>query len=166
MFINEVVFFLFSITRSRMEITCKKSGQAFFKHGIIFSIHFFFASSVVASYDTTLISRICNGKIYSAFDNNYLIPDLVVEEVVAKTPSGVGLLVPVKSTFPSPFAGMGVLFGMGYCSGSISKEDCADCMQSARNELNEECSRHGAGAQIHLRDCEIRYEEYPINDVK
>ncbi|KAI4367051.1 hypothetical protein MLD38_022833 [Melastoma candidum] len=146
----------------------KKLGQVFFHHGIMFLINFCFMTDLATSYDTTLMSRICNGKVYSSTASNFLLPDLVVEEVVAQTPSHVGSLVLVKSTFPSPnpLAQDGILFGVGYCAGGLSKEDCAGCLQSAQDELFEECSRHGAGAQVHLRDCDIRYEEYWINNVR
>ncbi|KAI4339558.1 hypothetical protein MLD38_024487 [Melastoma candidum] len=110
------------------------------------------AYAVVANaVDTSLVKRICNGDTSFAFDSPYGYPDSfasIFPENVFTTPN-------FSFYYTNHF-----FYGRGSCSISLTPDGCHACMQSAFDQLFGKCSRHGAGAQIELKDCKLRYEEY------
>ncbi|KAI4386661.1 hypothetical protein MLD38_004576 [Melastoma candidum] len=113
-----------------------------------------------------MLLRICNGDVYLFVQDSYELPLAVVDEIVEKTPQQVGFQVPVRTTRTNILGfKYGPLYGVGYCTGSLSWDECVDCLISARSQLFQVCSNRGKGAQIHLKDRAIRYEEYEIDDL-
>ncbi|KAI4371879.1 hypothetical protein MLD38_010176 [Melastoma candidum] len=134
---------------------------------LFISIFLLFAGTTVTHYDGTLVSRICNPHVISFADELYDLAPNLVENLVDRTPKHVGLLFRFQIRGKDIFGNIhGPLYGVGYCSASLTPNDCSDCLVSAKTKLYEECSLHGIGAQVHLKDCDIRYENYNITDVK
>ncbi|KAI4312832.1 hypothetical protein MLD38_037623 [Melastoma candidum] len=127
---------------------------------IIVLIVVFFTGNVETAFDATLMSRICNGKIFSFFDDRFGVPSDILDLVIAKTVGVPGSVVNTKISHS------GTLYGAAYCSRSLTLLDCSGCLGSAKSLLFETCSAHGEGAQVHLKDCDLRYEAYPISDVR
>ncbi|KAI4330600.1 hypothetical protein MLD38_028875 [Melastoma candidum] len=131
------------------------------RDAVIIFIVLLFASHATVAYDGTLVSRICNGDIIPFTDNEYNFPEAVVDmevEAASKNPRyPLSNKIFAGDTFGSHYV---PFYASGYCSRSLSDQDCAGCLQSAMTRLFDVCSRHGRGAQIHLKDCYIRYEMY------
>ncbi|KAI4330701.1 hypothetical protein MLD38_028961 [Melastoma candidum] len=126
-----------------------------------------FGGSAVTAYDDTLVSIVCNGHTFRDADPWYDMPSVITDYMVSHTPENVGT---VATGYVVYIKEVGIpqvpLYGGGYCSGAIWPEDCSGCMNSAKSQLFKECGYHRYGAQVHLKDCDLRYEFYKISDVK
>lgn len=52
-------------------------------------------------------------------------------------------------------------YGFAECRRSLPAQECTDCLHVADTKLIEQCP-FGVGASITLKDCYIRYEDYPF----
>lgn len=61
------------------------------------------------------------------------------------------------------FGQNGIIHSHGSCKRSLEENDCHDCLKEATKKLLEKCT-NSTGAQIKLKDCRIRYENYGFVD--
>lgn len=54
-------------------------------------------------------------------------------------------------------------YGHAACNGAISPFGCFICLNSARAFLADGCPQN-TGAQVQLKDCRMRYENYPFTE--
>ncbi|KAL3737116.1 hypothetical protein ACJRO7_025956 [Eucalyptus globulus] len=105
--------------------------------------------------DNTVVYKICNGIKFpyrSAYDYEV---DRVVNDLVEET-SNNGYDYYTESTD----SGQGC-YGHAACAGHLSHFDCNLCLVNARYDLINGCPNN-TGAQEELKDCRMRYENYPF----
>jgi len=54
-------------------------------------------------------------------------------------------------------------YGHAACNGALLQEDCFVCLISAKKDLEDGCPEN-TGAQVQLKDCRMRYENYRFNE--
>ncbi|PQQ16864.1 antifungal protein ginkbilobin-2-like [Prunus yedoensis var. nudiflora] len=62
------------------------------------------------------------------------------------------------SPYPNAFA-----YGHASCNQNITTPDCTTCLGAAKTDMLGTC-QNAIGARAVLRDCAIRYEQYPFTD--
>lgn len=87
---------------------------------------------------------------FDAYETNYVT---VMDDVCAYTPMN-GF-----NYYTSCFD----CHGHGVCNGVLTQSDCNECLKEARDHLFNEC-RLRVGAQVQLKDCRIRYENYEFSE--
>ncbi|XP_030441558.1 antifungal protein ginkbilobin-like protein [Syzygium oleosum] len=113
--------------------------------------------NVIADSDTTIVYKICNGikvgfgSIYDAEVND------VLQDLVSRTADN-GFNFYRQSTDLGQ-----TCYGHAACNGAISHYDCFTCLQAARYDLTDGCPQN-TGAQVQLKDCRMRYENYPFTE--
>ncbi|KAI4370320.1 hypothetical protein MLD38_018683 [Melastoma candidum] len=132
-------------------------------------LHYFFVAAVslalhmgcdvVSGSDTDFLSRICNGNIFPGYWHEKDYPETLVQKIVDNTPDADGHEYYTHDKYYSvDFCGHGV------CTAGMSREDCSTCLKAARDNLWGKCNKATVGAQVQLRGCRIRYEEYHFNN--
>lgn len=61
------------------------------------------------------------------------------------------------------FGNDGDCYGYATCNELISYSDCTTCLNEASNWIYSDCT-NSIGAQVYLKDCRMRYENYPFSE--
>lgn len=108
--------------------------------------------------DTTVVNRICNGNFYGSGDPYANSVSYVLEDMMTVTANHPAYDYYAQSPFVEATA-----YGHAVCSTSLSFTDCGTCMSSARSHILRDCP-NSIGVQMQLKDCRMRYENYPFSD--
>ena len=115
-------------------------------------------TKVISARDTTVTTVLCNAGTYTAGDPFATSLAYVLDELENTTPKRENYDFYNISPYPNAFA-----YGHGFCKKNLTRSDCADCLGAARVAMVGSCQSR-IGARGVLRDCEIRYEQYPFSD--
>lgn len=107
--------------------------------------------------DLWLVYKICNGIKYQWGDTYGTRVESVLQDLVHETQYH-GYSYYSHDTY----SGQGC-YGHAACNGALSQDDCFSCLFAARDRLKEVCPLD-TGAQLQLRDCRIRYENYQFSE--
>ncbi|OWM77898.1 hypothetical protein CDL15_Pgr018467 [Punica granatum] len=107
--------------------------------------------------DTTVQLVLCNSQAYSRgdpFGNSltYVISDLELKTASMKDYNYYDI-----SPYPNAFA-----YGHATCNQNLTSLDCGTCLDAAKSAMLGTCQDR-IGARSVLRDCSIRYEQYPFD---
>lgn len=108
--------------------------------------------------DTTVQLVLCNGQVYSTGDPFSDSLAYVISDLESETPSSVSYSYYSISPYPNAFA-----YGHAACSRNLTGSDCGSCLGAAKTSMLGSCQNR-IGARSVLRDCSIRYEQYPFTD--
>lgn len=106
--------------------------------------------------DTTLVYKICNGLtggygiIYSQEVND------VLHDLTFNFDSAFNYYTQSTDLDIS-------CYGHSACNGAISTFGCFSCLLWAKGVLTDDCPQN-TGAQVQLKDCRMRYENYPFTE--
>lgn len=108
------------------------------------------------SYDTTVLYRICNDALHCPTLSPFgRAVDHAVNDLVFNTENH-GFDYYSSSVIDEVGA-----YGHAECNGELSKMACELCLTAAYFKLDDYC-KTTIGAQIQLKDCRLRYENYPF----
>lgn len=106
--------------------------------------------------DTKRIYFTCSNESYEPGDDFDHSLASVLDDVVNQTP---------KSNYDyygtSSLPNNAIAFGHGACSGDLYMLECQTCMKQAFFQIKVDCEQK-KGGQVQLKDCRIRYEDYPF----
>lgn len=105
--------------------------------------------------DTTTQYLACNTNTYSPDDPYANSVAYVLADLMNVTPNH-GYDYYTQS--PSAEA---VSYGHGTCNTALSYNDCADCVEAARDALTSNCANR-IGGTVNMVDCTMRYEQQPF----
>lgn len=130
------------------------------KFAILMILAFCFCSKISKcqrdSYDTTILYRICNGARHFKTLSPYgdAVYD-VIDDLLRHTETN-------DFNYYSSSQRDGVsAYGHAACNGEISQLACGLCLSDVHCKLLDYCG-NSIGAQIQVRDCRLRYENYPF----
>lgn len=104
-------------------------------------------------YDTTLVSITCNGEHFQAFSPYDAAVGDVTQDIMEDTPvRGFNHYTWSKDDGATAYE-------HGACNGIITEAACGRCLGQAFEDLRGRCGL-SIGAQVQLRDCRMRYENY------
>ncbi|KAI3668214.1 hypothetical protein L6452_43291 [Arctium lappa] len=109
--------------------------------------------------DTNITSVLCNSGVYTRGDPFTISLAYVLDELKRVTPSQQGHHdYHSISPYPNAFA-----YGHASCNRSLTGTDCKTCLDVAEVDMLDTCNNR-IGARAVLKDCAIRYEQYPFED--
>ena len=114
---------------------------------------------VVGNLNTGRVDKLCNEQAYG--DNDPFQANL--NNILNHLPDGTAhnkynYYLEYPWDGPDP-----ICYGHGVCNRQFSLNDCIQCMNSAAQQIIDECPK-SIGAQIQLVDCRVRYEQYNFNE--
>lgn len=109
-----------------------------------------------AAPNTTLEQVLCNGNAYTAGDPFSESLEYVMSDLESVTPSKQGYDYYDISPYPNAFA-----YGHATCNKNLTTSDCSSCLGASATSLFLNCERR-IGGRCALRDCSVRYEQYPF----
>ncbi|KAF7850605.1 hypothetical protein BT93_L5209 [Corymbia citriodora subsp. variegata] len=105
--------------------------------------------------DTTLVQRICNGQKIENRSGFYWNAQDVMYDLAMKTAyNSFDYYTQVSSSGDT-------CYGHGTCNGGLTQEDCTQCLEQAYIDITQACD-WSMGVQWELKDCRMRYEDYPF----
>ncbi|OWM89647.1 hypothetical protein CDL15_Pgr024395 [Punica granatum] len=119
---------------------------------VAITIGIFVGISIVSCYpggpDTTKVSEVCNGQ----HNDDYMLGFSYIEmHLISETP-----LRGYSYYIASPWE-FDIVYGHAACRGELSDVGCNVCLNSAFDQLYNDCSPMPIGAQIQLQDCRVRH---------
>lgn len=108
--------------------------------------------------DTTLMNALCNAGVFTSGDPFSISLDYVLQELQTVTSTRTTYDYPNISPYPNAFA-----YGHASCNTNLTTSDCNTCLAAAKTALFGTCQNR-IGARSLLRDCTLRYEQYPFDD--
>ncbi|KAL3532964.1 hypothetical protein ACH5RR_006485 [Cinchona calisaya] len=113
---------------------------------------------VTSTSNTTLGLYLCNTLTYQNSDPYRLSVDYILNDLLTVTANTQGynhyVASPCANNIPKAY-------GHETCNVLLSATDCATCILAAYNNIRNLCPDR-IGAQVHLQDCSMRYENYPF----
>lgn len=104
--------------------------------------------------DTTKISYICSERAFGFLDPYSDEISVVALYLLNQNTPNKGY---------NYYAYSGKCYGHVACNGAVTQQDCFDCTYAAEDHLYNIYDT-SLGAQIHLIDCRVRYEDYPFTN--
>ncbi|KAI4342163.1 hypothetical protein MLD38_026817 [Melastoma candidum] len=113
---------------------------------------------VVGGPDVTTIHLLCNphGRSVPFLDR---FPSIVIHDLIEGTPDAPEHKLYMKEESSYYY---GTLYGRAKCSAALNRDECLLCLEDAAGNIEATCGLFRRGARIELRDCYMRYEEYPF----
>lgn len=115
-------------------------------------------SLIRSTPNTEITSVLCNTGVYTSGDPFATSLAYVLEELQTKTSSHNKYNYYNISPYPNAFA-----YGHASCNQNLTSSDCTTCLGAAKTAMLGTCQSR-IGARAVLRDCAIRYEQYPFTD--
>ncbi|KAI4370318.1 hypothetical protein MLD38_018681 [Melastoma candidum] len=130
-----------------------------FHIALIVSVCFLMARDVASGLNTDFLYRICNGNRFPPDWHEKDFPAQFVWKIVRNTPYADGYEYYTDKVYYAIH-----FYGHGVCTQGLPQNECSQCLYVATDNLWKNCDTSVIGAQIQLRDCRIRYEEYHFNN--
>ncbi|XP_048336367.1 antifungal protein ginkbilobin-like protein [Ziziphus jujuba] len=108
--------------------------------------------------NTNVTNVLCNSGVYTGGDPFVTSLAYVLEELETKTSSTDNYNYFNISPYPNAFA-----YGHASCNRNLTSSDCTTCLGAAKTTMLGTCQSR-IGARAVLRDCGIRYEQYPFTE--
>ncbi|CAB4291713.1 unnamed protein product [Prunus armeniaca] len=125
---------------------------------IIVVVFLGFFSVATSTPDTNITSVLCNSGVYTAGDPFAVSLAYVLQELETATSTHKNYDFYDISPYPNAFA-----YGHASCNQNITTPDCTTCLGAAKTDMLGTC-QNAIGGRAVLRDCAIRYEQYPFTD--
>ncbi|XP_028762201.1 antifungal protein ginkbilobin-like protein [Neltuma alba] len=108
--------------------------------------------------DTTIINVLCNEAVFTSGDPFAISLHYVLQQLETVTSTRRNYDYSNISPYPNAFA-----YGHAACNTNLTTWDCNSCLAAAKTALFAPCQSR-IGARSLLRDCALRYEQYPFDD--
>lgn len=124
--------------------------------GLLFCLLWSVADSVP---NTNITNVLCNGVTYTSGDPFAISLSYVLSDLETQTPAHKNYDYHNISPYPNAFA-----YGHASCNLNLTSSDCKTCLGAAIQDIYDTCRTPRVGARSVLRDCSLRYEQYPFDD--
>uniref|UniRef100_A0A0D6QRN6 Protein kinase domain-containing protein n=1 Tax=Araucaria cunninghamii TaxID=56994 RepID=A0A0D6QRN6_ARACU len=120
---------------------------------ILFHLGFFFVISFALEAASSYKASICNNATTFSNSSRYSSNINTVIDHLRRNPSQTGYNTHSYGQAPNK------AYGLLQCIGNISRQNCLDCFQEAKNHLQRYCG-HDTGGLVWMDNCFLRYGNY------